>query len=255
MLNRGEQALSIVELLVAMSVAVVVMAVFSSFFLQTFVRTSEVDAGAVSSAKLNEAFDRLGDDLRAARVKDRSDIAEISTRDDLKTRFENHPDTHSDVKRANGRSLAFLTATEINPQAGIDEPQCVEYRVEKGMVEDPAVWAIVRRVAPACAQVASGDAEVLATLGTAAPPQNVFRYGLMEQNTATPNIEYDCILAWRTGADVDTPQERLRIVRLDVDLSSVAANRGRERTSFGRTSISMWSRLNSDYYYALGCTE
>jgi type II secretory pathway pseudopilin PulG len=248
MLTGREHAFTLIELVVAMMITLMVLAAFAVAFRQAFVRVAEVDGQSISAAKVTEALDRIGDDLRSARSVARGEIDDISTRDDLKTRMNAEPDRYNDVARASGGVLAVWT----DGQSGSAGPRCVTYAFEQRM-DDRLVWALVRRstsVASPCPSAAGTPSEVLALLGTAPPAHDAFEYGVL--TSTGPNT---CRVQRRSpGVGQLTAAQRLRIISIDVDLGSIATRRGKQRVANGRTSVDLWSRLNDDYYYAVGCS-
>lgn len=249
MLSGREEGFGLVELLVAAFITMVVIGVFSGMFYQAFRRNSETDAQALSSGRLSEALDRMGDDLRAARSAQRGNIAIVSTRDDLRTRMRQDPVRYGDVAWAGGRVLAAWT----DGLPGTSGPRCATYALEQ-VQEVTTEWALVRRMTAAgapCPAPAGSPREVLALLGTAAPARDAFRY-----NVLVPDGTEACTVASMSPpvGTLDATQ-RLRVVSVDVDLASINERRGRQRAANGRTSIDLWSRLNDDYYYAVGCTQ
>lgn len=249
MLSGREEGFGLVELVVAAFITMIVIGVFSGMFYQAFRRNSETDAQALSSARLSEAMDRMGDDVRAARSAGRGNIAMISTRDDLFKRMKDDPVGYGDIAWAGGRVLAAWT----DGLPGANGPRCATYALEQ-VQEGRTQWALVRRMTAAgapCPAPVGTPREVLALLGADAPARDAFRY-----NVLVPEGVDACRIA-NVAPAVGTldAQQRLRIVSIDVDLASINERRGRQRSASGRTSIDLWSRLNDDYYYALGCAQ
>jgi hypothetical protein len=245
-----ESGFGLIEIVVAAFVTAIVLGMFVMLFRSAFVRASDNDARAISSARLTEALDRLGDDLRSARAAPRADIASLSTRDDLRTRMLADPVRYGDVVHAAGRTFAAWTDSEADPTG----PRCATYSIEQ-VHDDRLVWALVRRSGPpggACPAAASEPAEVLVPLGADTPSEHVFTYGVLAQTSASPPT---CELRTSTpsGASL-TPRELLDVVSVSVDLGATASRRLQERNSSGRGAIDVWSRLNDDYYYAIGCS-
>jgi hypothetical protein len=246
----GERAVGLVEILVASFILLIVLSLFISTFLQAFVRTSDNDATSMSSARVTEALDRLGDDLRSARVAMRGDISRVSTRDDLRTRLTEDPVGNGDLAHATGRQLAVWTDSESDP-AG---PRCATWGLET-VIDDVTVWALVRRSGPpggACPAAASEPREVVALLGAAAPSRDVFRYRVLQPVAGTGRCDLNDVAPGTTPLNATT---RLRVMAVDADLASMATRRSSRGVSNGRASIDLWARLNNDYYYAIGCNE
>lgn len=250
MLTGRESAFGLVELLVAMFVTMVVIAAFTGMFFQGFQRNAETDATAISSARLSDAIDRVGDDLRSARSAARGNIDLVSTRDDLRTRLRDEPITYGDVAYAGGRMFAAWT----DGLPGTTGPSCATYALEQ-VREVRTEWALVRRMTGAtgpCPAPAGTPREVLAVLGEAPPATDAFRYNVLVQNAGTQTCR--TVNTVPASGTLDA-QARLRIVSVDIDLASINKRRGRQRAATGRSSIDLWSRLNDDYYYALGCAQ
>ncbi|MCB0879630.1 MAG: prepilin-type N-terminal cleavage/methylation domain-containing protein [Thermoleophilia bacterium] len=249
MLTGREQGFGLVELLVGMVIASIVLAAFLLVFRQALLRSSEVDSRAISAARLSEALDRLGDDVRSARKADRADIFKLSTRDELRAQLTANAIKYGDVAYAGGSQFAVWTDSDADP-AG---PRCATWRFEQ--VDDGAtVTALVRRSGPPggpCPN-AHGTREVILTLGENVPvPPHAFRYGLL-----TPVSANTCsIVETSPNAPSMNPSQLLNIVSLTLDLSSGATRQTAVRRDMdARNTIDIWSRLNDDYYYALGCS-
>lgn len=241
---------TLIELVVAMFIGLIVIGLFVAAVSKAWVQRSDSDSHALASARISEALDRLGDDVRSARKPERSDIFRTATKDELRVQLTSDPVLYGDVAVAEGRRLALYT----NGDGGA-APTCVTWSFQ--LVDDgrlAPVWALTRRIDATCSPGVLAGREVIATLPEGmVPPVNTFRYGVLGAPNAIGECPVNVVSA--SAANLAAPQ-RLRIIAVHVDLST-GATRGKttSRRRVGRDVIGLWSRLNNDYYFALDCAQ
>lgn len=250
LIGNDEQGFGLVELIVAMVIGTVVLSIFASMLSQGWVRSADADATSIASARITDALDRLGDDLRSARIAERADIFDTATKDELKVKLADDPVRYGDVAVARGQHLAFYT----NGDGGA-APICVTWSFQ--LVDDGRtanVWALTRRTDANCTPGAAQGREVLATLPDGATPLvHSFRYGVL----GAPNALGTCPTTVSSpGGGSLNANQRLRITTVHVDLATGAARgQAAARNRAGRDVLGLWSRLNDDYYFAVGCAQ
>lgn len=250
LITDREAAFTLIELVVAMVIGLVVLGIFVASIGQAWTRRADSDSHAIASARINEALDRLGDDIRSARKPARADIFQTATKDELRVQLEADPVLYGDVAIAQGNRLSLYT----NGDGGA-APTCATWSYQQ--VNDgrtTSVWALTRRTDSNCSPGPTQGREVMATLPQGATPSaNTFRYGTL----GTPNSVGQCpVNVVSPGAGGLNAAERLRIIAVHVDLSTGAARvQTSTRRRVGRDVLGLWSRLNNDYYFALDCAQ
>lgn len=248
--GRPEHAFTLIEMVVAMAIGLIVLGVFIATIGQAWTRSADSDSHSIASARMTDALDRLGDDLRSARIPARADIFQTATKDELRVQLGANPVLYGDVGAASGRQVSVYTNGD-----GAAAPVCVTWSYQS--VDDGrtgAVWALTRRIDADCTPGPTEGREIIATLRQGdSPSVNTFRYGLL----GTPNSLGVCpINVVSPGAGTLNADQRLRIVSVHVDLATAAARvKTTDRRRAGRDVLGLWARQNNDYYFALGCAQ
>lgn len=243
-----ERGFTLIEMLVAMIVATIVLAVFVSMVTQAWVRTADADSHGLASARISEALDRIADDVRSSRIPARADIFTTATKDELRVQLQAEPVRYGDVVHASGQRLSLFT----NGDGSGAGPRCATWSFQQ--VDDGGrrnVWALTRRLDGACTPAATEGQEIIGVLPEGiSPPSNAFRYGVLGAPDGTGVCGVQVTSPGRATLDA---RSRLRVVNVHVDLTAAAARRVSARSRVARDVIGMGSRLNNDYYFALGC--
>lgn len=249
--TRSEQGFTLIEMVVAMVIGMIVLGIFVSVVTQAWLRGADADAQGMASARITEVLDRISDDVRSSRKPDRADVFQTATKDELRVQLEENPIRYGDLAVATGRQLSVYTNGDGSANA-----LCATWSFQQ--VDDGrrnVVWALTRRLDPDCTPGVNQNREVLAPLPEGVTPSpDTFRYGVL----GAPGPTGECPVVMRApgAGGALNPDQRLRTIAVHVDLAAGAARgKNKARARVGRDVIGMWSRLNDDYYFAVGCAQ
>jgi hypothetical protein len=222
-------------------------------------------AGAVAStATAAEAAERFGADIRAARADGR-DGSQILDVQDLRDALEADGVLRStdgdlldwrDVSLADGDEIVFQSDVVDDGTTAGDVPECVHWQVESA----GGGWDLrrtVRKYTVGCVGPSHGGTVYEDERMT--PRTNIVpRPGAAGQRPLFRYVVANTAGAGCTNSVVNGPlgsPARNRIVSIRINFDSLIARRASASGSSLGTEISMRSRSNSDYQYAMGCEQ
>jgi type II secretory pathway pseudopilin PulG len=248
--SRHEEGFTLIELLVAAIIALVVIGVSVNMLLGGLKGSQRAGTNRRAQAEANRVLDELGTDLRSAAAPERLDVHDASTRSKLKLgvmAISSSVHAYEDIAQATTTSLAFR-ADAIAEQAGQNHKiECVQWRVVSGTEFDSLMRSVWSSSSPCPGTGAAMTREVTRLYKTSQEP--VFQYTLAQPIPNTP----DPVCQPVTQANVNGASNRTRIVGVQVNLRGVV--RDSQVVGGLDTSgvIDVWSRLTSDYQFAIGC--
>jgi prepilin-type N-terminal cleavage/methylation domain-containing protein len=249
--DTTEQGFTLIELMVAMVLGLIVMALLIGLVMDMFTASerSALDNKAQKAASL--AADMLTSDVRAMRAPQREPKFTGSP-DNLRAMFldpDGNPNNYEihDVTYASPQQITFL-AEVANTTAGVE---CVTWQVQP----DKALHRIVRAHSVNCAGGGGGvistqlvmPAPETAKASAAAAVPNPFSYRLLAVTKPPVCAETNVT----TG--VLKTLERDQISNVMLDLRSFVAGRAATGDQQLKTSVTISSRQGMEYRYGIGC--
>lgn len=258
-----------IELIVAMIILAIVLAVFVRALLGGFGAAAVTMTTRKAEAIVAHATDQMGDDLRSARAHERNfdKIREplqlrkaVMSGETINDPVTAAPLDVADVKVATATSFSFLSNLVVEPAGSPTVAECVYYRVESG----GGYWWMARYVSPYAASCSpSGTMSLVVKQQLGAAPTAVFSYTLVCNrngvngrtcNGAVPSPTPPLIGPCAPGTATAVSGTALNwITSVAFDLSALVERA--EYTARGRLrgKVGLRTRQNHDYLYALGC--
>lgn len=269
----SQAGFTLIELVVAMIIFAVVLALTTHELVGGFGATASIMTTRKAEALVSHAADLMGDDLRSARSHDRNFDAIRQPLLLRKAIMRGDPITHSvtgvtldvaDVKVAEPTRFGFLSNVKANPAGtpSVDPSECILYQLESA----GGGWQMARYVndyAGAGPCGTGGVKTVVIPAQTTPMPSNAFSYTLVCNRAgvnglscngsvpaATPPGSGNCA----PGAATSVSGTALNwIMTVSFDLSSLVERAEHNARDQLQDTIALRTRQNRDYLYALGC--
>ena len=253
----AEAAFTLIELMVAMIVLSLVVGIAGYGVISSLESTNEAGSTGKGRAMANEAAERLGAEVRAARSRGRDGTGVVDIAD-----LRRAVRTNGTLYDINGtaldwRDLAIATPNaltfqaDIVDEAGASIPECVTWSAPP--TRSWSLTRTVRRYTPGCTTagaVLESDevterTSVRPAPGTAGSPP-LFTYVVARSAVG------GC-----SGIPTSAPTaaDRNRVVAIKINFTSLVERRANASAQDLQTEVSLRSRSGSDYQYAMGCDE